>query len=89
MICADLFLQLDDQSFALQLQLEKIETQRELQFDKWVKNNSSNFALAFDDFEIDLKKTIVLIENLKFAHSIIKAIDFDVVIIEESKIEKT
>lgn len=32
---------------------------------------------------------IFLIENLKFAHSIAKAVDSDVVIIEQSRIEKT
>ena len=35
MAYADPFLQVDDQSFALQLQLGEIEAQRELQSGKW------------------------------------------------------
>ena len=89
MACADPFLQLDDQSFALQLQLEEIEAQRELQSGKWAEDSPPDFALAFDDFEADLKKAIVLVEDLKFAHSITKAIDSNAVVIEESRVEET
>lgn len=67
MACADPFLQLDDQSFALQLQLEEIEAQRELQSGKWTEDSPPDFTLAFDDFEAELKKAIVLVEDLKFA----------------------
>lgn len=76
MACADLFHQFDDESFALQLQLEENEAQRELQ---------SDFVLAFDDFHAELKKAILLVEDLKFAHSIAKAVDSDAVAIEESR----
>jgi len=89
MACADPFLQLDDQSFALQLQLKEIEAQRELQSGKWTENSLPDFALAFDDFEAELEKAIVLVEDLKFAHSIAKAVDSDAVAIEESKVEET
>ncbi|KAK3171715.1 hypothetical protein OEA41_003799 [Lepraria neglecta] len=89
MACADPFLQLDDQSFALQLQLEEIEAQRELQSGKWTEDSPPDFALAFDDFEAELKKAIVLVEDQKFAHSIAKAVDSDAVVIEESRVEET
>ncbi|TVY20532.1 ATP-dependent RNA helicase DEAH12-like protein [Lachnellula arida] len=89
MACVDPFLQFDDQSFALQLQLEEIEAQRELQSGKWREDSPPDFALAFDDFEVELKKAIVLIEDLKFAHSIAKAVDSDAMAIEESRAEET
>ncbi|KAL9123769.1 MAG: hypothetical protein Q9217_006834 [Psora testacea] len=89
MACADPFLQLDDQSFALQLQLEEIEAQHELQSGKWTEDSPPDFALAFHDFEAELKKAIVLVEDLKFAHSIAKAVDSDAVVIEESRAEET
>ncbi|TVY38004.1 ATP-dependent RNA helicase DEAH12-like protein [Lachnellula subtilissima] len=88
MACADPFLQFDDQSFALQLQLQEIESQRELQSGKWKEDSPPDFALAFDDFEAELKKAIVLVEDLKFAHSIASAVDSDAVAIEESRVEE-
>lgn len=89
MAYADPFLQLDDQSFALQLQCEEIEAQRELQSGKWTEDSPPDYALAFDDFEAELKKATILIEDLKFAHSIAKAVDSDAVVIEESRVEET
>ena len=89
MACADPFLQLDDQSFALQLQCEEIEAQRELQSGKWTEDSPPDFALAFDDFEAELKKAITLVEDLKLAHSITKAVNIDAVTIEESRVEET
>ncbi|KFY05167.1 hypothetical protein V491_09187 [Pseudogymnoascus sp. VKM F-3775] len=82
-------LQLDDQSFALQLQLEEINSQLALQSGKWPEESPPDFALAFNDFEAELKRAIVLVEDLKFAHSIAKAVDSDAVAIEESRIEET
>lgn len=89
MACADPFLQLDDQSFALQLQCEEIEAQRELQSGKWTEDSRPDYALAFDNFEAELKKATILVEDLKFAHSIAKAVDSDAVAIEESRVEET
>ncbi|XMA12701.1 hypothetical protein WAI453_005492 [Rhynchosporium graminicola] len=54
MACIDSLHQYDDESFALQLQLEEIEAQRESQTGKWAENNPPDFALAFDDFENEL-----------------------------------
>ncbi|KAI9047423.1 hypothetical protein LZ554_008867 [Drepanopeziza brunnea f. sp. 'monogermtubi'] len=83
------FLQLDDESFALQLQLEEIEAQRELQSGKWTEGNPPDFSVAFDNFEAELKKTLLLLEDLKFAHSIARAVASDEVAIEESRAEET
>lgn len=80
----DPLLQFEDESLALQLQLNEIEIQRELQTGKWTENTSPDFALAFDDFEAELKKSILLVEDLKIAHSIAKAVESDAVAIEES-----
>ncbi|KAL3420382.1 IBR finger domain-containing protein [Phlyctema vagabunda] len=80
--------QFDDESFALRLQLEEIEAQRELQSGKWIDGNPPDFALAFDDFEIELEKAILLVEDLKLAHSIARAVDSDAVAIEESRAEE-
>ncbi|MCJ1460912.1 hypothetical protein MMC28_011294 [Mycoblastus sanguinarius] len=89
MACADLFPQFDDESFALQLQLEENEAQRELQSGKWTEDRPPDFVLAFDDFHAELKKAILLVEDLKLAHSIAKAVDSDAVAIEESRVEET
>lgn len=89
MACADPFLQLDDQSFALQLQCEEIEAQRELQSGKWAEDSPPDYALAFDDFEAELKKATILVEDFKLAHSIAKAVDSDAMAIEESRVEET
>ncbi|ESZ90475.1 ariadne RING finger [Sclerotinia borealis F-4128] len=72
MACTDSFLQFDDDVFALELQLEEIEAQRELQSGKWTVDKPPDFALAFDDFEAELKKALLLVDDLKFAHSILK-----------------
>jgi hypothetical protein len=88
MACVDSFLQFDDESFALQLQLEEIEAQRELQSGKWIEDRPLDFALAFDDFLAELKKALFLVEDLRFAHSIAKAVDSDAVAIEESRAEE-
>ncbi len=79
MAYADLMLYLDDQGFALQLRREEIEAQRELQSGRWTKDSPPDFALAFDDFEAELRKATVLVEDLKFARSIAKAVDADAV----------
>lgn len=88
MACADLFHQFDDKSFALQLQLEENEAQRELQSGKWTEDRPPDFVLVFDDFYAELKKAILLVEDLKFAHSIAKAVDSDAVAIKESRVEE-
>ena len=88
MSCASPFLQSDDQSFALQLQLEEIETQRELQSGKWTPDNPPDFAIAFDGFEAELKKAIALVKDIKLAHSIAKAVDSDAIVIEDSRAEE-
>lgn len=85
----DPVLEFDDQSFALQLQLDEIEAQRELRSGKWTEDNPPDYVVAFDDFEAELKKVIALVEDHKLAHSIAKAVDTDSVAIEESRIEET
>ncbi|RDW82599.1 hypothetical protein BP6252_03711 [Coleophoma cylindrospora] len=89
MECVDSCLQFDDESFALKLQLEEIEAQRELQSGKWTEKNPPDFALAFDAFQAELEKALYLVEDLKFAHSIAKAVDSDAVAIRESMVEET
>lgn len=89
MACVDPFLQFDDESFALDLQLKEIAAQRELQSGKWTEDNPPDYVLAFDDFETELKKALLVVEDLKFAHSIAKAVDSDAVAIEESRVEET
>ncbi|KAM3064618.1 hypothetical protein ACMFMF_011894, partial [Clarireedia jacksonii] len=75
--------------FALKLQLQEVKAHRGLQSGKWTEHSPPDFALAFDDFEAELKRTIVLVEDLKLAHSIAKAVDSDSVAIERSKVEET
>jgi len=60
---------------------------KELQSGKWTADSPPDFALAFDDFEAELKKALLLVEDLKFAHSIAKAVTSDAVAIEESRDE--
>ena len=89
MECTDLFDQFDDESFALQLQLQETEAQRELRSGKWPEDRPPDSALAFDDFHAELKKAILLVEDLKLAHSIAKAVDSDAMAIEASRVEET
>ena len=89
MACADPFLQSDDESFALQLQLDEIEAQHELRSGKWNEDRPPDFILAIDDFHAELKKAIRLVEDLRLSHSIAKAVDSDAVAIEESMVEET
>ena len=89
MACPDPSLGIQDESFALQLQLEEIEAQRELQSGKWREDSPPDHALAFNDFKAELEKAIVLIEDQKLAHSIAKAVDSDAVAIEEARVEET
>ncbi len=88
MACADPLLQLDDQSFALQLQLQELDDQRERQTGKWTEDNPPDFALAFDDFHAELMKLASLVEDVKLAHSIAKAVDSDATAIEELRAEE-
>ena len=60
-------LQFDDKSFALELQLEEIEAQREFQFHKY---SYPNFVLVFNELQTIYKKGVSLIMDLTFAHSI-------------------
>jgi hypothetical protein len=60
MACVDPFLQFDDESFALELQLEEIAAQRELQSGKWTEDSPPDFALAFNDFETELKNCLLI-----------------------------
>ncbi|KFY79130.1 hypothetical protein V499_01849 [Pseudogymnoascus sp. VKM F-103] len=53
------------------------------------EDSPPDFALAFNGFEADLKRAIVLVEDLKFAHRIAKAVDSDLVAIKESRVEET
>lgn len=89
MVFVDPFARFDAESFALKLQLEEIEAQRERQTGKWIENNPPDFVLAFDSFEAELKKAISLLEDLKFAHSVAKAVDSDGMAIEASRVEET
>ena len=88
MACADLCLQLDDESFALNLQLEEIATQRQLQAGKWTADHPPDIVLAFDNYRAELKRALSSIEDLKLAHSIAKAVDSDAVAIEEIRVEE-
>ncbi|KAG4431577.1 hypothetical protein IFR05_012941 [Cadophora sp. M221] len=72
----------------LTLQLEEIEAQRELQSGKWLDENAPDYVLEFDDFEAELRKAMLMIEDLKFAHSIEKAVASDAVAIAELEIEE-
>ena len=54
----------DDDIFALTLQLEEVEAQLERQTGKWREDSPPDFALAFVDFESEMKKAIQLVEGL-------------------------
>lgn len=82
MAYTDTFTPLDAESFALQLQLEEIKAQRKLQSGKWPEHSPPDFALAFLDFEAELEKALCLVEDLKVAHSIARALDTNAVAIE-------
>jgi len=86
MACAIPF---DDDIYALNLQLEEIEAQRERQTGKWREDSPPDYALAFLDFETELKKAIQLVEDLRIAHSIAQAVDLDAAAIRQVNTEES
>ena len=88
MASSNVFSTFDDESYAIQLQLEENEAQRERQAGKWNEDRPPDFTVACDDFHAELKKALSLVEDLKFAHSIARAVDEDAVAIEESRAEE-
>lgn len=79
----------DNDIFALTLQIEEIEAQRERQTGKWREDSPPDFSLAFLDFEAELKKAVHLVEDLKLAHSIAQAIDLDAAILQQANTEES
>ncbi len=53
---------------------------RKVQSGKWTEDRPP---------DAELNKAIFLVEDLKFAHSIAKAVDSDAMAIEESRVEET
>lgn len=88
MACVDPYTQSEDESLALRLQLEENEAQRELQSGKWIEGHPPDSVIAFEDFHAELRRIEYLVEDLKFAHSIARAVDSDAVAIEVSRVEE-
>lgn len=89
MACVAPFSQFTDESFALQLQLEEIEAQRELQTGKWAEYSPPGYVAAYDDWETELQRATMLLEDFKFADSIARAVDSDAIAIDEIRLEET
>ncbi|EHL00676.1 hypothetical protein M7I_3420 [Glarea lozoyensis 74030] len=81
-------LQLDDESLALKLQIEEVEAQRERQTGKWAEGNPPDHALAFDNYEAELKTLATRVEDMKLAHSITYAMETDATAIEELRAQE-
>lgn len=88
MVCAISALDLDDRSFALQLQLEEMCTVRDIQVGKWVEDSPPDFVLAFTSFENEIREAMVLAKDAKFAHSIAAALESDARVIEDVNFEE-
>ena len=78
----------DDDIFAITLQLEEIEAQRERETGKWRADSPPDYALSFLDFETELEKALQLIEDSKIAHSIAQAVDTDAATLENVTLEE-
>jgi hypothetical protein len=89
MASANPMLQLDDESLALKLQLEEVEAQRERQTEKWTEGNPPDFALAFDNYEAELKTLATLVEDMELAHSMTYTMETDATAIEELRLQET
>ncbi|KAL6849004.1 hypothetical protein ACO1O0_008534 [Amphichorda felina] len=89
MACTDTFINLDDENFALHLQLEEIQAHQERQTEKWTEGNTPDPLLAFAEFEAEIKQVVSFFEDRKLAHSIAKAVDSDAVAINEAMAEET
>lgn len=79
---------MDDESYALQLQLEEIEAQREHQTGKRSENQPPDSTVAFDEFDAELKKALTLFEDLRLARNMAGAIDEDDTANEEQEPEE-
>lgn len=88
MASADISTNLADEAFALQLQLDEIQAQRERQTGKWPESSPPDILLAFAEFEGELKRVIAFSKDLKLAHSIAKAVDSDAVAIRDAGAEE-
>lgn len=88
MACTDQPILLHDHQFALELQLQDIETQRQSHSGKWAEGSPPDYALAFEDFEAEVNKAILLIQDIRLAHSIAEAVDSDAAIIAQLAIEE-
>ncbi|CAI6088456.1 unnamed protein product [Clonostachys chloroleuca] len=82
MSCVDPPIHLDDDSLALQIQLEEVQGQREHQSGKWVEGNPPDYAIAFEIFENEVNEAIALVQDMRLAHSIAMAVDSDALAIE-------
>ncbi len=84
----DSFLYLDDQNFALQIQLEEIHAQCEGQHGKWHEDSPPDFVLAFHSFEDELQKCIDIVNDAKLAQSMSTAVEADFEAIEELNLQE-
>ncbi|CAG9948525.1 unnamed protein product [Clonostachys rosea f. rosea IK726] len=82
MSCVDPPIHLNDDSLALQIQLEEVQGQREHQSGKWVEGNPPDYAIAFEMFENEVNGAIALVQDMRLAHSIAMAVDSDALAIE-------
>lgn len=88
MTCLDQLTRFNDESLALKLQLAEIEAQRKLQTGKWPQHNPPDLVIAFDDFAGELQRALHLVEDLKIAHSIARAVDTDAAVISVLRAEE-
>jgi hypothetical protein len=88
MACTDQHILLNDHQFALQLQLQEIETQRQSYSGKWVEGSPPDYALAFENFEVEVNKAILLIQDIRLVHSIAEAVDSDAAIMDHLAVEE-
>ncbi|KAK0386748.1 hypothetical protein NLU13_6584 [Sarocladium strictum] len=88
MACTDQLILLDDHQFALQLQLQEIDTQRQSHSGKWAEGSPPDYELAFENFEAEVNKAIRLVQDIRLAHSVAEAVDSDAAIIAQLAVEE-
>jgi hypothetical protein len=73
----------DEEIIALALQLEEIQCYSDSQKGKYKENNVPDMQVAFATFQMEVQRHLQFLDDLKYAHSVARAVDSDAQAISE------